>query len=455
MEEQELITQPWSTLERLLTEGNPEEINIFLNSLSPAETARSVSHMEEDSRQKLLMLLNPEDAADVLQDLPDEQAADIIEDMTPEGAAAIMDQMSNDMQADILSDIDPDDVEAILNAMPWKEAQKTRQLLEYEEDSAGAIMSTTFLAYPETLSCGSVVSDMRKKSDSYSDYDVQYVYITSSKGKLIGVLRLRDLLLTAPEKKVNTIMIPDPVSVNVYTDLDDLIAMFDEHAYLGVPVTDQQGILVGIVRRGQVLEASGRRTENSFLKISGIVGGEEFRYMPFAQRSFRRLSWLSINIILNIIAASVIAIYQETLTAVIALAVFLPIISDMSGCSGNQAVAVSIRELTLGLIKPYEIFRVLLKEMWIGLVNGVILGSLLGGVAFLWKGNPFLGLVVGGALATNTIVAVSLGGMIPLILKRTGMDPALASSPILTTVTDMCGFFFALSFATLALPLLK
>ena len=176
--------------------------------------------------------------------------------------------------------------------------------------------------------------------------------------------------------------------------------------------------------------------------------------MPFRQRAFRRLSWLSINIILNVIAASVIALYQDTLSAVIALAVFLPIISDMSGCSGNQSVAVSIRELTLGLIKPFEFFRVIRKELGVGILNGIILGFLLGMVAFIWKNNLYLGLVIGGALATNTIVAVCLGSTIPLLLKSLKIDPALASSPMLTTITDMCGFFFALYFATLALEFL-
>ena len=448
-------TQPWLILEKIIDEGNTQELNKFLDSISPSETARSVSHLDEENRQKLLLLLNPEDAADFLQDLTDEQAADIIEDISPEGAAAIMDQMSNDEQVDILSDIDPVDVEAILKAMPKKKAEKTRQLLQYSNDCAAGIMSTVFLAYPETMSAGKIVEDMRIKRDTYSDYEVQYVYITSNEGKLKGVLRLRDLLLTSPIKKASSIMIPNPVHVEAEATLESLIQLFEEHAFLGVPVTDEVGQLLGIVRRAQVIEASGKRTENSFLKISGIVGGEEFRYMPLPQRSFRRLSWLSINIVLNIIAASVIAFYQETLAAVIALAVFLPIISDMSGCSGNQAVAVSIRELTLGLIKPYEIIRVFLKEIGIGIVNGAILGILLGCVAFLWKGNPYLGLVIGGALAANTLVAVCLGGIIPLVLKKIGTDPALASGPILTTVTDMCGFFFALSFATATLPLLS
>jgi magnesium transporter len=170
--------------------------------------------------------------------------------------------------------------------------------------------------------------------------------------------------------------------------------------------------------------------------------------MSLWRRSSRRLSWLSVNILLNIVAASVIAFYQDTLAAVIALAVFLPIISDMSGCSGNQAVAVSIRELTLGLLKPNELFRVLFKEAGIGLLNGSVLGALIGIVAWVWQGNPYLGLVVGGALAANTLLAVLIGGLVPLVLRRFGMDPALASGPILTTVTDMCGFFLVLSLAS-------
>ena len=139
----------------------------------------------------------------------------------------------------------------------------------------------------------------------------------------------------------------------------------------------------------------------------------------------------------------------------IALAVFLPIISDMSGCSGNQAVAVSMRELSLGLIKPFEASRVWLKEVSVGLVNGLVLGVLLGLAAFLWKGNVALGLVVASAMALNTVVAVSIGGTVPLLLKRFKFDPALASGPILTTITDMCGFFLVLSFATMMLARLQ
>ena len=234
--------------------------------------------------------------------------------------------------------------------------------------------------------------------------------------------------------------------------LKTLERFFDRHPLFGVPAVDAMGALVGVVRSVDVEQAADERSNRSFLKFMGIVGGEELRTMPLRNRSMRRLSWLTVNIVLNIIAASVIAFHQDTLSAVIALAVFLPIISDMSGCSGNQAVAVSMRELTLGVIRPAEIWRVLRKEAAVGLINGIVLGVLLGLVGWLWQGNFALGAVVAVSLALNTLVAVCFGGLIPLVLARLGQDPALASGPILTTITDMTGFLLVLTIAGALLP---
>jgi magnesium transporter len=249
-------------------------------------------------------------------------------------------------------------------------------------------------------------------------------------------------------------MMPNPEALNDFASLDEVRASFDRHGLYGMPVVDSSGRLVGMIRRAAVSHALASRSEADFLRAQGIVGGEELRTMPLLQRSRRRLAWLSVNILLNVIAASVIAFYQDILAAVIALAVFLPIISDMSGCSGNQAVAVSMRELSLGLLRPSEVCRVWLKEISVGWLNGLALGALIATLAWLWKGNPVLGLVVGGAMMLNTMVAVSIGGTVPLLLRRWGVDPALASGPILTTVTDMCGFFLLLSIAGALLPLL-
>ncbi|MEO8168954.1 MAG: magnesium transporter, partial [bacterium] len=364
------------------------------------------------------------------------------------------DLLPSDEQADLLADVHREEAEAILKAMSGEDAEQARELLQYQEDSAGGLMETEFLSYRVSATVAEVLADLEKNSETYADYEVQYSYITTEDDKLAGVLRMRDLLLSPRDKKVTDLMVPDTVHATVDTILNRLVQIFDEHSFVGIPVVDREGILSGIVLRSSVLDARGRQTKNSFLRISGIVGGEEFRSMPLGLRSARRLSWLVPNIALNIIAASVIAVYQDTLQAAIALAVFLPIISDMSGCSGNQAVAVSIRELSLGLIRPGEFARVFAKESAMGLVNGLALGFLLGTVAYLWKSNIYLALVVGSSLAFNTILSVLLGGSVPLLLKRFGVDPALASGPILTTVTDMCGFFLVLSLASSVLHLL-
>jgi magnesium transporter len=249
-------------------------------------------------------------------------------------------------------------------------------------------------------------------------------------------------------------MIPKPLSVRDTASLEMLQRFFDRHSLFGVPAVDENGRLVGVVRTADVEQAAAERSSRSFLKFMGIVGGEELRSMPLRVRSLRRLSWLSVNILLNIVAASVIAFNQDTLAAVIALAVFLPIISDMSGCSGNQAVAVSMRELALGFIDSSDVWRVLGKEAAIGIINGIALGALLGVVGWLWQGNVALGFVVAVALAANTLIAVCFGGSIPLILRGLGQDPALASGPILTTITDMSGFLLVLTLAKAMLPML-
>lgn len=446
------LTSPWETLSKTIAEGNSVELTKFIDTLSPSETARAISRLTEEEQLLLLSLLKPEDAADVIEDISDEQAADLVEDMPSEQAAAIMEEMASDHLVDVLGEMDDDISEAILAKMQGEEAEDARMMLEYEPDCAGGLMVSEFLAYSIDFTIQDVLNDLQTNRSEYADYNVQYFYVVDHEKKLAGVLRMNDLLFPARETRLADVMIPSPLSVFDKSSLKELQEFFEEHFLFGVPVVDSEQRLLGVVQSEAVEEAISKQETKTFLRFSGIIGGEEFRTMPLMSRAGRRLSWLSLNIVLNIIAASVIALYQDTLAAVITLAVFLPMVSDMSGCSGNQAVAVSMRELSLGLVRPSELFWVMVKEAKIGIINGLVLGVLLGGVAFFWKGNPWLGLVVGGALAANTLVSVTLGGMLPLILKRLKLDPALVSSPLLTTVTDMCGFFFVLSFASAVLP---
>jgi len=444
--------QPWDEAADHLRSGDTAALAQLLQRLGPSDTARTLAHLTHDESVSLLRLLPVKEAAEVLYELPVSEAGRLLPKLDEADAVRILRHLSSSTRADILGALDEADSNRILSATEPAEASALRRLLSYPPHTAGGLMNLEFLSYRETMTIGEVIDDLRTHGSRYSDFAVQYAYVVDQQRRLHGVLRLRDLLLSPPGEPLHRVMIPTPRSLSVQATLDELLDFFKQHAFLGAPVVDADGSLIGIVRRVDVENAAKERSSRLFLRLSGIVGGEEFRNMPVVHRSARRLSWLSVNIFLNMISASVIAFYQDTLAAAIALAVFLPIISDMSGCAGSQSVAVSIRELTLGMIRPSEVLRVLAKELSMGMLNGLVLGILLSLLAIVWKGNVWLGAVVGTALMLNTLLAACLGGLLPLVLRRLRMDPALASAPILTTVTDMCGFFFVLSFASMILP---
>lgn len=440
-----------ATLADVLRDGDAATIEAFLDCHAADETTRAVCELTDEEQATLLTTIGPAEAAEILDEIPDVEAVEAVALLPPEAAAAILAELPSDERADLLHDLAAGDAEALYAAMDPAEAERLRELAAYPDDSAGGLMATEVVAFPASQTVGKVIKRLRSDSDRLRRLDVQYAYVTDSSRRLVGVLRLRDLLLAEDGVELGALMIPNPLSVAATADFDALAALFEEHAFLGIPVVDGDGKLLGVVSRGAFDEAGRDRAASDFRRTQGLVE-EEIRAMPTLRRSKLRLSWLSINILLNVVAASVIAGYQETLSQVIALAVFLPIISDMSGCSGNQAVAVSMRELALRLTGPTELVRVWLKEGAVGLINGGTLGLLLGAVAWGYAGNFWLGFVVGVALGLNTLVAVLIGGSLPLIMKRFGIDPALASGPILTTVTDMFGFFLVLSIATALLP---
>lgn len=425
----------------------------LLDPLSLSEALRELLNLPVDQRSAALSLLPPERAAELVEEAPNALAVDLVERLVSEQAAEIILELDSDIQADVIGELEDADAEAILARMDPEDAADVRRLVEYDDDVAGGLMVAEAFTFSDGDTVGKVLRRFAHEEYDLERYRGQHPYVLNSDGVPVGVLSLRSLLSTRRSIKLTDIMVP-PITVPASMPLEELEDLFDQHPFLGLPVVETDGNLVGVVSRSAVDEALLERAESASLKRQGVFG-DELRSMPLPLRARRRLQWLSANIVLNVIAASVIAAYEQTLAAVIALAVFLPMVSDMSGCSGNQAVAVSMRELSLGLVRPIDAMRVWLKEVSVGIINGCVLGLLIGLVAWMWKGNPFLGLVIGGALGLNTIIAVSIGGVLPLLLKRIGQDPAVASGPLLTTITDMAGFFLVLSLATAMMPLLN
>ena len=442
---------PWETLHELSESDDSGAITELLERLEPSETLRAFLRLSTDDQQHVVELIGPELAAHLLDDVPEQHAADLLENLDVAVAANIVAALPSDHSADLIAEMEELEAAAVLSEMSPESADEVRDLIAHSTGVAGSLMGTEQYAWPEDAMREQFLADLRQRRELIERLPRRLILVDDKK-RPTGAVDLVDLLLARPEATLSSLAKPVP-TVPVSATLDELEEFFDRHETQGAPVVDHNGRLVGRLRRQEVSEEVAHQAQADQLKVQGIVG-EELRMMPMRTRAQRRLSWLSINIVLNIIAASVIAFYQDTISAVIALAVFLPIVSDMSGCSGNQAVAVSLRELTLGIVEPEDVLRVWLQEISVGVFNGLALGILIAGAAFLWNGNPWLGAVIGAALCLNTIIAVSIGGTVPLLLKRFGADPAVASGPVLTTITDMCGFFLVLGLATVALPLL-
>ncbi|MFI4861990.1 MAG: magnesium transporter [Phycisphaerales bacterium JB063] len=444
-------------LEELVADGGGAAVASFLHLLPPEDTAYTVSHLSDDTRTEMLSLLSSADAAlaaDLLEHFVDEHAAEMIEQLEPDAAALIVDAMDSDEQVDVLAEMHEEDAEAILQEMDPEEAIDTRRRLEHDEDTAGGLMITEYLAYHEDQTVREVTVDLQENAEEYGEYEVRYVYALDNEDRLTGVIPLRSLLLVPPSRSVGRIKVDEAMTVNIDTSLDDLHDLFDRVDLSAIPVLDR-GMLVGVVQRAAVQEAIGEREAEQFLRFGGIIGGEELRSMSVASRAVRRITFLLPIMLLMLVSASIIALFEGTIQKLPIIAAFLPVVAGICGSGGNQAVAVSIRELSLGLIGPGDFRRVLFKEMAVALTVGLGLGLVLFVVVLVWMRNPYLALLLGVAVPTVVTISKCFGGTIPIVLKKVGVDPAMVAGPVVTTIIDLTSFFTVLTLASLVMDKLQ
>jgi len=445
---------PVVELSVLVEADDADQVTAYLHDLPPEETAYTISHLDEECRTSMFSLLaeaEPEFAADLMEHFDDAHAAEIVGELEPVAAAAIVDEMDSDEQADVLGELPSQDAEAILGEMSPEEAIDTRRRMRYDEDTAGGLMITEYLAYSGSMPVEEVADDLRDHSDKYEEYEVRYVYATHLDGRLEGVVPMRNLVMTKRGTPLGKLAIPTPLLVTVDTHVDELEDLFDRIDLSAIPVVDEASQLVGVVQRHAVQEARSEAAEEDLAKFGGIVRGEELRSMPVLSRTLRRLVYLVPIGGLLMLSASVINVFIETVEELPILAMFLPVVSGICGSGGGQAVAVSMREISLGLIKPADLMRVMFKEMAVAFFGGAVLGLLLFAVIGLWQGSFALGLVIGVAIPLVMMVAKATGGCMPLLLRKIGLDPAMASVPVVTTVVDLVGFMVVLGIATLML----
>lgn len=275
-----------------------------------------------------------------------------------------------------------------------------------------------------------------------------YIYVTDEKNRLEGVLAMRDLVLADPRTRLEAVMTKDVMSVPANLDREEVIKLAAQSRYLAIPVVDSQKRLLGIIHSGDLIEAAEEEASEDMQKMVG-AGGDEEVFSPFLFSLRKRLPWLQFNLVTAFLAAAVVGLFENTIARITALAVFLPVVAGQGGNTGAQTLAVVIRGMALGQVKRTLAWRVITKEAWLGVVNGVSVGLVTALVGFWWEKNPYFGLVIGLAMVVNMAAACIAGAGIPLLMKAFGWDPAQSSSIILTTVTDILGFFSFLGLATI------
>lgn len=420
-----------------------------LREMHPSDIAEEIEDLELREIRKFLRKFPHEQVADILTELPEEVQTKLLENMRLDRVSEIIPEMFSDDAADALGNLSPERLQKIMDKLSDEDVRDITTLLEYPEDTAGGIMRSEVNAVLTTMTLSEAREAVRREEDHGEDNAI-YVYAVDENGRLQGVLRLRDLLFRDLRLKVSEVMISEVRAVSVNADQEEIANIFQKYNYLALPVVDDFGKLVGLVTWDDVIDVIQEEATEDMQRMVGL-SGEEMVTTPWRRSVKNRLPWLMINLATAFLAGWVVSIFETTLVAYAMLAVFLPIIGGMGGNAGAQTLTIVVRSLALGEIEDNEWRRVLVKELMIGVITGLAIGVTVGLFSWLWQGSWLLGIIVFLAMVLNMIAAALSGVLVPIGLRAVKVDPALASSIMVTTVTDVVGFFLFLSLASIAL----
>ncbi|MEW6244300.1 MAG: magnesium transporter [Bacillota bacterium] len=438
-----------AVLRELVESKDKEGLVRFLNEeLHPADLADIIDELDADERREILELLQDEVIAAVMHELDYDDQSAILRILGPDQASKILDEMSTDDIADLLGEVEPEEAGEILELLQEEEAAEVKELLGYKDDTAGGIMTPDFIAFPEHLSAHDAIEQMRIMAPDAET--VYYLYVVDEDGKLVGVVSLRELIVAKPQTSLRDIMRRNVVSVHVNDDQEQVAKTISKYDLLAVPVINDDGVLLGIVTFDDAMDVIEEETTEDFYRMAGTGADEEEELLKGVWvKVSRRLPWLVFLLFTNFISANVIKGFTLTLEAVVALAYFIPVLMDMGGNVGTQSFAVVVRGLATGEVDRREVFRTVFKEAKVGLLLGLICGTLVSLVVLAWQGSPFLGLVVGAALSLTLITASVMGTLIPMVMERIGVDSAVAAGPFITTVVDVTALLIYFWLATM------
>jgi magnesium transporter len=432
---------------RLLRIGASANLLNLLQKQHPADLAQVFSELPDKEREAAFSLLaerNGRLAMEAISELGPVAGAGLLATRAAEEIAKLAQEIPSDDAAALIDHLPEELSAAVLDLMRPKESGVVENLLEYDEQTAGRIMNPHVFALSEDLTVGEAITELQTNRDVEM---VFYLYVVDERRHLVGVVSLRRLLLVSPETPLKRIMTADLISARVDMDQEEVARQVASYNILAIPVVDEENKLVGVITVDDVIDVIKDEATEDIYRLAGVVGDEKV-FTPAGESLRKRLPWLGVNLATAFLAAAVVGLFTNTIDALPILAVFMPIVAGMGGNAATQTLTVIVRGIALGELSWSNSRKALLKEAVVGIGNGVTLGIVAAGVAWITRGDSVLGLVLGAAMVINMFVAATAGVLVPLGLRAAGIDPALASSVFITTMTDVFGFFSFLGLAT-------
>lgn len=429
----EFLPDEYLTLDDFLAEAYPADIAdfimrleeeereyLFREKLSLPQLAEIISHLDYETQHYLANLLSDQDISDILS------------------------QMYSDDAVDFLGSMPVGKVKNILNLMRDQKASELQRLLGYDDESAGGLMTTEYLAFYSDLTAAEVLEKLRKISPEAEM--IYYIYVISRTKELLGVLSVRQLLAAQPDIQLKDLMTEHVIKVEIDLDQEEVAHIFAKYDLLAVPVVNKKNQLMGIITVDDAIDVIEDEATEDIYKMAATADIDTGRLLASIKK---RLPWLLLLLVGDLLSGSVIKSFEESLQTIVALAFFIPVLMDMGGNVGTQSLTVVVRGLATGDLHHSRFFRHLWQEVRLGIIMALILGATISVVAYFWQGNPSLGIVVGVSMFITLLAAIIAGTSIPFIIDFLGADPAVAAGPFITTLIDISGLFIYFTMANL------
>ncbi|NLP17516.1 MAG: magnesium transporter [Firmicutes bacterium] len=441
-------------LRAILAVGKESEAIDFLLTLQPYDQAEIINLLTFEERQKLMPLLDDESLAPIFKELESDVITEVVDSIGGEWASGVLGEMSSDDAADLLGELEGEQVEELLELMETEDAQEVTALLTHPEETAGGLMTREYVTVKRDWSVGKTLEILRKIAPEAET--IYYLYVTDAQERLVGVVSLRQLIVAAPETPVGDVMSENVISVSVGEDQEMVARQIKKYDFLALPVIDHNRHILGIVTVDDVMDVLEDEAIEDMSRLAAIQGVSSAGdlWEPAYQAAMKRLPWLVLLLGIGMLSGNIIARFEETLETVLTLALFIPLITDMAGNTGTQALAVVVWGLAIGEFRPRDLLWLMKREAGVGLIVGIVNGLLIAVGAYIWQGNIWLGFVIGFSLWVTLFVATMAGTVVPLILFHFNIDPAVASGPLITTINDIIGLTIYFSVATAFMNLL-